>query len=65
MAPCRLLHDASEYVIGDMITPFKALGTDIRRLSSGWKKRHIRFDLPAYLRRNTDGDKARTDVCLS
>lgn len=44
-----LLHDASEYVIGDMISPFKAaLGYDYRlfedRLESAI---HIRFGLPA------------------
>jgi 5'-deoxynucleotidase YfbR-like HD superfamily hydrolase len=44
-----LLHDASEYVIGDMISPFKtALGVDYR----GFEDRlegaiHIRFGLPA------------------
>ncbi len=44
-----LLHDAAEYVIGDMISPFKAaLGLDYRtfedRLSAAI---HIRFGLPA------------------
>jgi 5'-deoxynucleotidase YfbR-like HD superfamily hydrolase len=44
-----LLHDAPEYVIGDMISPFKAaLGLDYRlfeeRLESAI---HIRFGLPA------------------
>lgn len=44
-----LLHDAPEYVIGDMISPFKAaLGLDYRafedRLSSAV---HLRFGLPA------------------
>jgi hypothetical protein len=46
-----LLHDAPEYVIGDMISPFKAvLGGDYkaveRRLLSAI---HIRFGLPAVL----------------
>jgi 5'-deoxynucleotidase YfbR-like HD superfamily hydrolase len=46
-----LLHDAPEYVIGDMISPFKAaLGLDYKafekRLASAI---HIRFDLPADL----------------
>ena len=44
-----LLHDASEYVIGDMISPFKAaLGVDKKKK----KKRletaiHVRFGIPA------------------
>src|SRR5205085_7779746 len=46
-----LLHDAPEYVIGDMISPFKAvIGGDYkgveRRLLSAI---HIRFGLPAML----------------
>jgi len=46
-----LLHDAPEYVIGDMISPFKAaLGFDYKefehRLMSAI---HIRFDLPGEL----------------
>lgn len=46
-----LLHDAAEYVIGDMISPFKAvIGNDYRavedRLSGAI---HIRFGLPAHL----------------
>ncbi|HUF56117.1 MAG TPA: HD family hydrolase [Thermohalobaculum sp.] len=46
-----LLHDAPEYVIGDMISPFKAaLGLDYRafehRLAAAV---HIRFGLPAEL----------------
>jgi 5'-deoxynucleotidase YfbR-like HD superfamily hydrolase len=46
-----LLHDAPEYVIGDLITPFKAaVGLDYR----DFEKRllaaiHIRFGLPAIL----------------
>jgi uncharacterized protein len=46
---CALLHDAPEYVIGDMISPFKnALGLDYRafehRLAAAI---HLRFGLPA------------------
>jgi uncharacterized protein len=45
---CALLHDAPEYVIGDMISPFKnALGLDYRafehRLAAAI---HLRFGLP-------------------
>jgi 5'-deoxynucleotidase YfbR-like HD superfamily hydrolase len=44
-----LLHDASEYVIGDMISPFKAaLGMDYRTFEDRLENAiHIRFGLPA------------------
>lgn len=44
-----LLHDAPEYVIGDLITPFKAaVGLDYRELESRLASAiHIRFGLPA------------------
>lgn len=44
-----LLHDASEYVIGDMISPFKAaLGYDYRLFEERLEAAiHIRFGLPA------------------
>jgi 5'-deoxynucleotidase YfbR-like HD superfamily hydrolase len=44
-----LLHDASEYVIGDMISPFKAaLGVDYRTFEDRLETAiHIRFGLPA------------------
>jgi len=44
-----LLHDAPEYVIGDMISPFKtALGLDYRRFEQNLEQAiHIRFGLPA------------------
>jgi uncharacterized protein len=44
-----LLHDAPEYVIGDMISPFKsALGIDYRRFEDQLEAAiHIRFGLPA------------------
>ena len=43
-----LLHDAPEYVIGDMITPFKAaLGAKYRQIEDSLQKAvHIRFGLP-------------------
>lgn len=43
-----LLHDAPEYVIGDMISPFKAaLGLDYKRFESHLEQAiHIRFGLP-------------------
>ncbi|MFT4090382.1 MAG: HD family hydrolase [Asticcacaulis sp.] len=44
-----LLHDAPEYVIGDMISPFKtALGLDYKRFELRLEQAvHIRFGLPA------------------
>jgi 5'-deoxynucleotidase YfbR-like HD superfamily hydrolase len=44
-----LLHDASEYVIGDMISPFKAaLGYDYRLFEERLEHAiHLRFGLPA------------------
>ena len=46
-----LLHDAPEYVIGDIITPFKyALGGIYRDIESRLEEAvHIRFGLPAQL----------------
>jgi len=45
-----LLHDAPEYVIGDMISPFKAaLGLDYRSFEDRLESAiHIRFGLPAH-----------------
>jgi 5'-deoxynucleotidase YfbR-like HD superfamily hydrolase len=44
-----LLHDAPEYVIGDMISPFKAaLGVDYRNFEDRLETAiHVRFGLPA------------------
>jgi 5'-deoxynucleotidase YfbR-like HD superfamily hydrolase len=46
-----LLHDAPEYVIGDMISPFKAaLGFDYRRFEAHLEQSiFIRFGLPALM----------------
>jgi 5'-deoxynucleotidase YfbR-like HD superfamily hydrolase len=46
-----LLHDAPEYVIGDMISPFKAaLGLDYRQFEDRLESAiHIRFGLPAHV----------------
>jgi len=43
-----LLHDAPEYVIGDMISPFKqAIGSDYKRIEQALMRAiHIRFGLP-------------------
>ncbi len=44
-----LLHDAAEYVIGDMISPFKtALGIDYKAFETRLEEAiHLRFGLPA------------------
>ncbi|WP_419901858.1 YfbR-like 5'-deoxynucleotidase [Kiloniella sp.] len=46
-----LLHDAPEYVIGDLITPFKyAIGTGYKDLENRLMEAiHVRFGLPANL----------------
>jgi 5'-deoxynucleotidase YfbR-like HD superfamily hydrolase len=46
-----LLHDGSEYVIGDMISPFKnALGVDYRIFEERLERAiHIRFGLPPHM----------------
>ena len=46
-----LLHDGPEYVIGDLISPFKAaVGGDYRRIETRLMRAiHIRFGLPADL----------------
>lgn len=46
-----LLHDAPEYVVGDLITPFKAaVGTDYKALERRLLTAvHLRFGLPAEL----------------
>jgi 5'-deoxynucleotidase YfbR-like HD superfamily hydrolase len=69
MAPAwqraALLHDAAEYVIGDMISPFKnALGVDYRDFEDKLQRAiHIRFGLPPVLpddlkKRIKDADRA-------
>jgi len=46
-----LLHDAAEYVVGDLISPFKAaVGTDYKDLERRLERAiHLRFGLPALL----------------
>ncbi|WP_245577398.1 YfbR-like 5'-deoxynucleotidase [Nisaea denitrificans] len=46
-----LLHDAAEYVIGDMITPFKTIiGSDYKSVERRLEEAvHLRFGLPAAL----------------
>lgn len=47
-----LLHDAAEYVIGDMISPFKnALGLNYRAFETRIEEAvHVRFGLPAQMK---------------
>ncbi|WP_353645985.1 HD family hydrolase [Mesorhizobium sp. WSM2239] len=54
-----LLHDAPEYVIGDMISPFKsAIGGGYKTVEQRLQRAiHIRFSLPA-----ETGEKLRADI---
>lgn len=70
MGPCpakwrlaALLHDAPEYVIGDMISPFKAaLGLDYKAFEAKLESAvHIRFGLPAALPKTVKQKIKRAD----
>jgi hypothetical protein len=58
-----LLHDAPEYVIGDMISPFKAvMGGNYREVEDRLLTAvHLRFSLPARLDEATRGAIKRAD----
>jgi 5'-nucleotidase len=58
-----LLHDAAEYVVGDMISPFKAaLGIDYRSFEDKLMHAvHIRFSLPVHLTLETQKLIKRAD----
>jgi len=58
-----LLHDASEYVIGDMISPFKAaLGIDYKAFEGRLMEAvHLRFGLPAELPHMVEKQIKRAD----
>ena len=58
-----LLHDAPEYVIGDMISPFKAaLGYDYKSFEHRLERAvHLRFGLPADLPKNVEALIKRAD----
>jgi len=61
-----LLHDAPEYVIGDMISPFKAvIGGDYKVVEKRLLAAiHIRFGLPPVLtERHHAGDQGRRPRC--
>jgi hypothetical protein len=59
-----LLHDAPEYVIGDMISPFKnALGLDYRAFEDRLARAiHLRFGLPADMPGALKAQIKRADV---
>jgi 5'-deoxynucleotidase YfbR-like HD superfamily hydrolase len=59
-----LLHDAPEYVIGDMISPFKAaLGLDYKAFEAKLEAAiHLRFGLPAHPPAVVKGVIKRADV---
>ncbi|MHA6289310.1 HD domain-containing protein [Maricaulis sp. CAU 1757] len=59
-----ILHDASEYVIGDMISPFKAaLGVNYREFEDRLENAiHLRFGLPPRLPREVKRKIKRADV---
>ncbi len=59
-----LLHDAPEYVIGDMISPFKAaLGLDYKAFEAKLEAAiHMRFGLPAHPTAIVKGIIKRADI---
>lgn len=59
-----LLHDAPEYVIGDMISPFKAaLGLDYKAFEAKLEAAvHIRFGLPAHAPAAVKATIKRADI---
>ena len=62
-----LLHDAPEYVIGDLITPFKyALNNSYRDVEDNLMKAiHIRFGLPADLPKSIEAKIKRIDKAVA
>ena len=62
-----LLHDAPEYVIGDLITPFKyALNNSYRFVESNLMKAiNLRFGLPALLPKHVESKIKKIDKALA
>ena len=62
-----LLHDAPEYVIGDLITPFKyALNNSYRFVENNLIKAiYLRFGLPALLPKNIESKIKKIDKALA
>ncbi len=59
-----LLHDAPEYVIGDLISPFKAaVGIDYKAFEQKLESAvHLRFGLPAHLPASVEQVIKRADI---
>ncbi len=59
-----LLHDASEYVVGDMISPFKtAIGVDYKAIERGIQSAvHLRFGLPSDVPKTVAATIKRADL---
>ncbi len=59
-----LLHDAPEYVIGDMISPFKsAIGPGYKQLEEKLQSAiHLRFGLPAHLPKTIERKIKKADL---
>lgn len=64
MRLAALLHDAPEYVIGDMISPFKgAIGDSYKKLENRLQEAiHVRFGLPARLPTGWSGIIKKADL---
>ena len=62
-----LLHDAPEYVIGDLITPFKyALNNSYRFVENNLMKAiYLRFGLPGLLPRHIESKRKKIDKSLA
>jgi 5'-deoxynucleotidase YfbR-like HD superfamily hydrolase len=62
-----LLHDAPEYVVGDLITPFKAaVGRDYKDLEARLMTAiHLRFSLPGELPKEVSATIKRADVAAA
>ena len=62
-----LLHDAAEYVIGDMISPFKqALGIDYKAFEARLEEAiHLRFGLPAKMPAKLKKTIKQADICCA
>lgn len=62
-----LLHDAAEYVVGDLISPFKAaVGMDYKAFEDRLRQAiHVRFDLPPRMSEDIELMIKRVDRCAA